>query len=85
MSCAVRVCAVPPAVLSHPDNSRNERTVSASNSAGMGTNAMETFKLLKLTFGVQARKEHKFLSTFQSLKVVLEMVNAQNIQGWQNS
>jgi len=55
-SCAVKVCAAPLAVLSRPDNSRNERTASASNSAGMGNYAMETFKLLKLTFGEQAKQ-----------------------------
>jgi hypothetical protein len=56
MSCEVKACAPPLAVLSYPDNSRNERTLSTSNSAGMGKNAMETFKLLKLVFGEQAQQ-----------------------------
>jgi len=42
--------------LSYPDNSRNERTATASNPAGMDKNAMETFKLLTLAFGEQAKQ-----------------------------
>jgi len=57
MSCAVKVCAAPLAVLSYAGNSRNESTVSASDSAAMGKNGMKTSKLLKLAFGQQAKQE----------------------------
>jgi hypothetical protein len=68
MSCAVKVCAAPLAVLSYAYNGRNETTVSASNSAGIGKNVMETFRLLKLVLKRRKSKEHKCLSSFQKFK-----------------
>jgi hypothetical protein len=62
MSCAVKVCAAPLAVFSYAYNGRNETTVSASDSAGIGKNVMETFRLLKLAF---EEKENQGTQVFE--------------------